>query len=94
MPMLFYLLPRFREKKGTFTNTNRQVQLGRQAMNPQGMTSGLVDHTGNANVWTNWNYQVRRTFMPKFVKQLPAWPVYVGTPGNRTFCNLPMHPRR
>ncbi|GIT71554.1 MAG: hypothetical protein Ct9H300mP28_13680 [Pseudomonadota bacterium] len=34
--MLFCLLPRFRKKKGTFTNTNRQVQLGRQAIEPPG----------------------------------------------------------
>ena len=35
------------EKTGTFTNTDRRVQLGRQALPPPGEArAGLVDHPG------------------------------------------------
>jgi len=43
----------FPEKTGTFTNSNRQVQLGRQAIDSGRCTSGLVDYSGSWS--TSWS---------------------------------------
>ena len=53
----------FPEKTGTFTNTDRLVQMGRQAHRPAGRcAAGPVDHPADrAAAWAcDWHYGARR----------------------------------
>jgi len=70
----------FPEKSGTFTNSNRQVQLGRQAM----ILPGTHVKTGGS--YRKWRddlvligvMMVLKKYFLKSGKQLPAWPVLPG----------------
>ena len=58
------------EKDGTVTNTNRQVQMGRQALPlPGEAKAGLVDHPGDrAGAWA-WTGTTRTR-----ARSMPRWP--------------------
>ena len=57
---------RFR-KTGMFTNTDRRVQLGRQALDPPGEAKqDLLDHPADRRrIGLEWSYEHLATFSPK-----------------------------
>ena len=70
----------FPEKTGTFTNSNRQVQLGRQAIDPPGdaRQDWWIIQEIAKRLGLNWNYTSLRTFLLKFGRQLQVWPASHG----------------
>ena len=62
------------EKDGTVTNTNRQVQMGRQALPLPGDTrQGLVDHPGDRQrMGCGWNYKHPSEVYTEMASMMPA----------------------
>ena len=87
----------FPEKTGTFTNSNRQVQLGRQAIDPPGdaRQDWWIIQEIAKRLGLNWSYKSPEGYFRRSSgSNFQHGRHHMGTPGNRTFCNLPMHQRR
>ncbi len=62
------------EKTGTFTNTNRQVQIGRQALNPPGEARQdweLIQELAR-RIGLDWNYQHPREIFAEMAEIMPS----------------------
>jgi formate dehydrogenase major subunit len=62
------------EKTGTFTNTNRQVQIGRQALNPPGEARQdweLIQELAR-RIGLDWNYQHPRDIFAEMAEIMPS----------------------
>jgi formate dehydrogenase major subunit len=62
------------EKTGTFTNTNRQVQLGRQALNPPGEARQdweLIQELAR-RIGLDWNYSHPREIFAEMAEIMPS----------------------
>jgi formate dehydrogenase major subunit len=62
------------EKTGTFTNTNRQIQIGRQALNPPGEARQdweLIQELAR-RIGLDWNYQHPRDIFAEMAEIMPS----------------------
>ena len=62
------------EKTGTFTNTNRQIQIGRQALNPPGEARQdweLIQELAR-RIGLDWNYQHPREIFAEMAEIMPS----------------------